>query len=234
MDMLNYAVTAAEKAMQSICLSAMGLPVLIAALVIALLTCFLGLKVFRIWMAFLGFVLGFAVGYGIPANLLAVDVRIAVGIGVAAGVLLAILLFWVYKVSVMLYCLISGTLMAASFIHPKSLLWWGLCIAIGLVIALIALKLAEPIVILLSALGGGFMAASLTGKIFGIEDTTVLLIIAGALSVLGMLVQFIMEGHKRGKRAVKTAGKIRNDKSVELEIEAARHLIDNESDEESE
>ncbi len=230
MNMTYDAGAIADQILQSEYLKAVMTPGLIAVLAAALLTCFLGLKVFRIWMGLAGLVLGLAAGYGIPVYLLELDSRIGIAVGIAAGILLAVLAYKPYLVSVLLYCWITGTVTAAAFLSPKGLLWWGICLGIGLIIGLIGLKLAEPVVILMTGISGGLSAASAVGALFAVSSQTILWIIGGALAVLGIALQFVLEGQKRGKQARKKAATIRNTKSVENEIAAARSIIDDDEE----
>ena len=101
MNMTYDAGAIADQILQSEYLKAVMTPGLIAVLAAALLTCFLGLKVFRIWMGLAGLVLGLAAGYGIPVYLLELDSRIGIAVGIAAGILLAGLAYKPYLVSVL-------------------------------------------------------------------------------------------------------------------------------------
>lgn len=225
MDLINNTGSIADKFFRTGYLENAEMPVLIAALVIALLTCFLGLKVFRIWMGVLGLAVGLGAGYWLPVNLFHVDKVIGLVIGIVLGILLAVLAYKLYLASVMLYCWLMGALLAAYFIRPDSLVWWALCFAIGLAAGLIGLKFAEPIVIMITGLNGGITAAIAAAYLISFQDETLTLAAGAVLAVAGIVVQFILEGRRRGKQAVKKAETIREAKSVETEIEAARSVI---------
>lgn len=200
-------------------------------LVLSILICFFGVKIFRAVMAVIGFAGGFVLGFWITAVLLKQQPEIGLASGAVVGIIFAVLIAKIYIVSVMLCSWMFGTLAAILLIRPADLLWMAVCIGIGLVTALVSLKFSEPMIILVTSLAGGLWASGFITEFIGVSGKLTLYGIALILAGIGLVVQFILEGRKKGKQAVAAARSIRSEKSIENEIEAARALISDDDDE---
>ena len=107
-----------------------------------------------------------------------------------------------------------------------------MCVGIGLVFALLTIKLFVPVLMLLTGVTGA-VCISQAGTVLlghaGVELERWMVTLAFAvLAVLGILAQFLMESGKRQKLHLKKAAEIREQNSTENEVDKARALLDEE------
>lgn len=197
----------------------------IAVLVLAVITCFLGIKVFRIWMALIGFLAGFVVGFYIPVEALQLDAVIGLAAGVILGAVLCIVCAKIYIVSVMFASWLFMTMALLVIVQPEAWMWILVCAGIGLIPALVALRFAEPMVIIATGLWGGMTALQSAAEILAFSERIIILVVGLVAACFGVMVQFVLEGRRQGKKEVAAAKHIRSEKSIENEIEAARSVI---------
>lgn len=203
----------------------------IAVIVLAVLTCFFGVKIFRIWMALIGFLTGCVIGFYIPVNALQLSVGVGLIAGLIVGIVLAVISAKIYVISVMFASwLFSATAMVV-ILQPKTWLWMLVCAGIGIIPALISLKFAEPMVIIATGMFGGITVAAKGAELLGFSEQIIVWILGLVAACFGIMVQFILEGRKQGKKEVAAAKHIRSEKSIENEIEAARSLFSDDEEE---
>lgn len=203
----------------------------IAVIVLAVLTCFFGVKIFRIWMALIGFLTGCVIGFYIPVNALQLSVGVGLIAGLIVGIVLAAISAKIYVISVMFASwLFSATAMVV-ILQPKTWLWMLVCAGIGIIPALISLKFAEPMVIIATGMFGGITVAAKGAELLGFSEQIIVWIVGLVAACFGIMVQFILEGRKQGKKEVAAAKHIRSEKSIENEIEAARSLFSDDEEE---
>lgn len=203
----------------------------IAVIVLAALTCFFGVKIFRIWMALIGFLTGCVIGFYIPVNALQLSVGVGLIAGLIVGIVLAVISAKIYVISVMFASwLFSATAMVV-ILQPKTWLWMLVCAGIGIIPALISLKFAEPMVIIATGMFGGITVSAKGAELLGFSEQIIVWIVGLVAACFGIMVQFILEGRKQGKKEVAAAKHIRSEKSIENEIEAARSLFSDDEEE---
>lgn len=203
----------------------------IAVIVLAALTCFFGVKIFRIWMALIGFLTGCVIGFYIPVNALQLSVGVGLIAGLIVGIVLAVISAKIYVISVMFASwLFSATAMVV-ILQPKTWLWMLVCAGIGIIPALISLKFAEPMVIIATGMFGGITVVAKGAELLGFSEQIIVWIVGLVAACFGIMVQFILEGRKQGKKEVAAAKHIRSEKSIENEIEAARSLFSDDEEE---
>lgn len=203
----------------------------IAVIVLAALTCFFGVKIFRIWMAVIGFFAGFVIGFYIPVNALQLSIGVGLIAGLILGIVLAIVSAKIYIVSVMFASWLFSVSALLGILQPKTWLWMLVCAGIGVIPAIISLKFAEPMVIIATGLFGGITAAAKGAELLGFSEQIIVWIVGLVAACFGIMVQFILEGRKQGKKEVTAAKHIRSEKSIENEIEAARSLFSDDEEE---
>lgn len=203
----------------------------IAVIVLAALTCFFGVKIFRIWMAVIGFFAGFIIGFYIPVNALQLSIGVGLIAGLILGIVLAIVSAKIYIVSVMFASWLFSVSALLVILQPKTWLWMLVCAGIGVIPAIISLKFAEPMVIIATGLFGGITAAAKGAELLGFSEQIIVWIVGLVAACFGIMVQFILEGRKQGKKEVAAAKHIRLEKSIENEIEAARSLFSDDEEE---
>ena len=102
-----------------------------------------------------------------------------------------------------------------------------ICLGVGLVIAVITAILMDPIIIVLSSVGGGIVAGLAVSALPGL-DLNILLTygICAVLAILGIVVQFMMKSREVGKKEKRYSESVKEEKSVETEVEKARMLLE--------
>ncbi|MEG0590404.1 MAG: DUF4203 domain-containing protein, partial [Lachnospiraceae bacterium] len=197
----------------------------IVAVVLGMIACFLGLRLVKLWISLLGLLLGGTVGYVAGVGFGATK-GIALIFGAALGIVIAILLCYLHKVGVFLLCLIVAAAIGSTLLQPASILFVGICAAIGLVAALISLKWGDPMVIVCTVIGGALCTGTALVQFIHMTGSYYEYIISGGLALIGFILQFLYASKKVNKKSVAKAKKIRAEKSVENEVEAARAILD--------
>lgn len=202
-----------------------NLPALIAIIVFSLLTCFFGLKMIRLWSALIGLLIGLMAGYtvGLICGLEVVPALLA---GAAAGVVLAALSGALMSFGIFIFVLTAGAYLGISILNPQSWLTAGICAAIGLILATLAMKFKKSLTIIFTAAAGGLASGFAIVQVAGLNRTFMPYIIAVVLIALGIIVQFFDVSKKANKKILEKAEKIKQEVSVENDIEAAKSILD--------
>ena len=180
--------------------------ILAFTLLFAVLQCFFGYKLLKVWIGLIGFLVGFGLGFLISQTLVDGKAYIPALIGIVAGVVFALLAFRIYLIGVFIYC---GAI-AAGAVHalpmPEKDGWdvlgIVLCVAAFLIVGFLATKFARPFIIAVTAATGAVrVAESLQGMSDALARNHALVwMIILALAAAGMAVQFFTtRGKKRGK-----------------------------------
>lgn len=198
----------------------------VAAVVLGLVICFFGLKLIRILAAITGICIGAAAGaalalvFGLQRTAVLAAAAVGAVLFACLGAILrrvgGFLFVWVLTAGVLEWILAPGTV---SF-HL-------ICLGVGLVIAVITAILMDPIIIVLSSIEGGIMAGLAVSAIPGL-DLNILLTygICAALAILGIVVQFMMKSREVGKKEKRYSEAVKEEKSMETEVEKARMLLE--------
>lgn len=201
-----------------------------AAIVIGLLICFLGLKLVKVLGALVGFFLGAAIG-GAAGFLIGLDGLAFAGVVVAGGIIFGLLSWFLYRIGVFLLVLVEIFGVAVTILKPESWILAAVGLAVALVLAILAVIYVEPFVIVVTGLAGGIAAGSNIALLAGLNDTSWIGLAAGAvIAVIGIIVQFMMQSRKVGKKEKNYSEKIKEQDSMESEVEKARHLLDDDDD----
>ena len=88
---------------------------------LALLNCFLGYRLKKLWISMIGFLLGIAIGAGITA-LFSENKTVILAAGLVVGILVALLSFRLYLIGVFFYAVLSAYPLIAGLIGKE--LWW--------------------------------------------------------------------------------------------------------------
>lgn len=203
---------------------------LIGILAVSVLVCILGLNIRKLWTILAGFLTGLGLGYyaGLSFGMESV---VALGIGAAAGLILAILAIFLNVVGVFFLCLLlaayTGVLAVPSALTMKAVI----CLGIALVIALISIKLKDPMTIVCTVAAGSITAGLAAMPLFGLDVDYYQYIISAVLAVIGLISQILYASRKVAKQDIKKAKEIKAEQSVENEVEAARAILDEEETE---
>ena len=213
-----------------IVLISLGITVLLG-----ILSCFFGLKLARFWSFLTVFVIGTGAAAAVAMQITS-DETLSGIIGLAAGIILAIVFAILKRAGMFVTAFVLGAALSIYCLVPADLIWVLVGVGIGLVFALLTIKLFVPVLMLLTGVTGA-VCISQAGTVLlghaGVELERWMVTLAFAvLAVLGILVQFLMESGKRQKLHLKKAAEIREQNSTENEVDKARALLDEEFKEE--
>lgn len=228
---MNEVVTRIDQITGTGMLFLQNMTVLIITIVIGLILGLFGLKLVRVWAAFMGFLLGAAAGGGI-AGAAHLSEMASVGVMLGSALLMAVLACIFYKVGIFFYMifLVSGFCVLITRMSTLPVL--GISLVLGLVVAIITIKVFDPLVIIVTSISGGFMAGSAAVSMVGMSENIIAVIaVPLAAIILCMCVQFIMRSRQVGRRQEKKADEKRQQISRETEVEKARLLLDDEPEE---
>lgn len=198
---------------------------LIVTTVIGIFLSMFGLKLIRLWSALLGLVAGAGIGFAVT-ELAGLEPMIVVGATIGGGIVLAFLAGFFYRFGIFLLALLIGTYIAILFVNPQDWIFLGVCLAIGIVIALLALKFVEPIMIVVTSIIGGVLAGDAIATLAELGNPIFRYGIMVLVAIVGGIIQFTMESGKRKKKNLKKAAEIREQNSTENEVEKARAMFD--------
>lgn len=198
---------------------------LIVTTVIGIFLSMFGLKLIRLWSALLGLVAGAGIGFAVT-ELAGLEPMIVVGATIGGGIVLAFLAGFFYRFGIFLMALLTGTYIAILFVNPQDWIFLGVCLAIGLVIALLALKFVEPIMIVVTSILGGVLAGHAIATLAEFDNPIFGYGIMVLVAIVGGIIQFTLESGKRKKKNLKKAAEIREQNSTENEVEKARAMFD--------
>lgn len=203
--------------------------VLVATIIVGLLISFFGLKLVRVLTTIVGFVLGAGIGLIISNILGWSGITVAI-VTLGCAVVLAALSFFLYRMGVFLMVLVTVFGLATTIIFAGNNITNMMLIifaAVALVVAILSAIFVEPLVIVVTAIWGAVDASLAIVAATGLEGN--LLITSGiavAISIVGMIIQFMMHSRKIGKKEKKQAAIIKEQDSVESEVEKARLVLD--------
>ncbi|RHS81758.1 TMEM198/TM7SF3 family protein [Firmicutes bacterium AM43-11BH] len=198
---------------------------LIVTTVIGIFLSMFGLKLIRLWSALLGLVAGAGIGFAVT-ELAGLEPMIVVGATIGGGIVLAFLAGFFYRFGIFLMALLTGVYIAILFVNPQNWIFLGVCLAIGLVIALLALKFVEPIMIVVTSILGGVLAGDAIATLAEFDNPIFRYGIMVLVAIVGGIIQFTLESGKRKKKNLKKAAEIREQNSTENEVEKARAMFD--------
>lgn len=198
---------------------------LIVTTVIGIFLSMFGLKMIRLWSALLGLVAGAGIGFAVT-ELAGLEPMIVVGATIGGGIVLAFLAGFFYRFGIFLLALLSGTYIAILFVNPQDWIFLGVCLAIGIVISLLALKFVEPIMIVVTSIIGGVLAGDAIATLAELDNPIFRYGIMVLVAIVGGIIQFTLESGKRKKKSLKKAAEIREQNSTENEVEKARAMFD--------
>lgn len=198
----------------------------IAAIVIGLLFCLFGNKIMRVIATLAGFCAGAGIGVLITQTAKTsglTNILIIFGCAIA----LTALSFFVFRIGIFITALGMVSAVALSVVDVTVSLQIIIALAVTLVLAILAMIFMEPVVIIITALAGGFAAGNGIAGLAGFTDNPFIgLGIGAALAVIGMIVQFMMQSRKVGKKERLYSRRVKEKDSMESEVEKAKMFLD--------
>ncbi len=166
--------------------------VTISGTVLAALNCFLGFKLQKLWIVLYGAMLGATLGAAILPEETAKWIMICVALVI--GVLFGALAFKLYKLGVFLFCLALASLLVCRFVPLTGWALAGVCLVAGILLGLLAIRFTRDVLIISTAIQGGFVLAdsfcNYTGVLNWDYGEILLLIVGVVLTFAGVAVQY--------------------------------------------
>ena len=182
-----------------------GIAGAVAVLILALVFAFFGYKAMRVFSTLVGLFIGAVAGYGIASALklpfvwtLVIPAVLAVG--------LAVLAWFFYKGGMFVLILFAAAFVAFTFVHEyagidRVVIEWVIAGIIGAVFAVLTMIVYRPLLIISSALTGGYVFSTLLFSKVHIPDAKTnmicVLTVGGVLFLAGMLFQFLTTKKKK-------------------------------------
>ena len=190
--------------------SRMNMGIIGAMIIVGVLLALFGLKLVKLFTALCGFGIGAAIGAGVvqvmhPSQMTGMIILFG------CAVVMAVLAFFLHKLGIFITVFIVSMAIAVTANMPHSLLIAGIYVVVSLILAILAVIFTEPLMIVVTAFAGGMSVG-----------TAVVMLVA----IIGMIVQFMMQSRKLGKKEKKFSEKIKEQDSVESEVEKARMILD--------
>lgn len=201
--------------------------IIIAALIVAgVLLALLGLKLVKLFIALCGFGIGAAIGVA-ATQIFKISGTTGVIVIFGCALVLAVLAFFLHKIGVFLTVFIASMVIAVMANMPQSLTIMGVYAIISLILAVLAVIFTEPLMIVVTSFAGGISIGTAVIMLVELPYAGVIrLAISIVVAVIGMVVQFMMQSRKLGKKEKKFSEEVKEKASVESEVEKARMILD--------
>ena len=187
--------------------------------------CLTGWKFVRVWAVIFGFVSG-TVGGAAVAYFAGLTVDYIWIPGLAVGVILTALSIWKKKVGGFWFCWLMAALVGVHLLKPDSVILWGVCIGVGLLVAVLFIWFSSIVTIFVTSIFGGMVTGSCIYYLLPVNMRLIHIVLCIVAAVLGVWIQMLMESGKQKKSNLKTAEKIRENNSTENDVERARNWIE--------
>lgn len=173
------------------------------SLIIALLGCFFGYKLSKLFMSLTGLLVGAAAGGFIGTTFLDGSGAIVAICVLVGAIVLSILAYRIYQAGIFLLCFGLAFMAAASALPFTGDIQFFLSVVIGFIVGSLALKFIRPVIIITSAVVCGSSAAgclTVLGQYMNIDIlSSSPLFLTVIVIVLGLLVQFLTTSGGRHK-----------------------------------
>lgn len=207
-------------------------PALVISAVIGLIVCLFGLKLVRFLNAICGLAVGAVLGI-LAAYLIQTDLKIGLAIVAAAALILTIMSAVFKKFGAFLLCL-SVALEVVGMFQMQNFTMLAVTGVAGIIIAVLTMIWFEPLVIIETSLSGGMGLGNAVAQMVGIKNPYITLGICAAGIAIGLIVQFMMKSREIGRREARHSRQVKEEISIESEIDRARSILDLDDEEEDE
>lgn len=207
-------------------------PALVISAVIGLIVCLFGLKLVRFLNAICGLAVGAVLGI-LAAYLIQTDLKIGLAIVAAAALILTIVSAVFKKFGAFLLCL-SVALEVVGMFQMQNFTMLAVTGVAGIIIAVLTMIWFEPLVIIVTSLSGGMGLGNAVAQMVGIKNPYITLGICAAGIAIGLIVQFMMKSREIGRREARHSRQVKEEISIESEIDRARSILDLDDEEEDE
>lgn len=207
-------------------------PALVISAVIGLIACLFGLKLVRFLNAICGLAVGAVLGI-LAAYLIQTDLKIGLAIVAVAALILTIVSAVFKKFGAFLLCL-SVALEVVGMFQMQNFTMLAVTGVAGIIIAVLTMIWFEPLVIIVTSLSGGMGLGNAVAQMVGIQNPYITLGICAVGIAIGLIVQFMMKSREIGRREARHSRQVKEEISIESEIDRARSILDLDDEEEDE
>lgn len=200
--------------------------VLIAIVVVGVIISLFGLKLVRVLSAMMGLGTGAVIG-AVIGTVAGLDTTKMVATIAVCGVVLCIMCAVLRKFGIFVMTFLGSWGTFVTLVEARSVIVLGICAAVALVIAILTVIFAEFLVIFVTGIVGGVEAGMALPFLLGMTKIGWIgYVMSAAIAVIGITVQTMMQSRKIGKREKIFSKKIKEQVSMESEVEKARMLLD--------
>ncbi len=205
--------------------STLMLPVLLFTFGVT--NCILGYRLMRFWMMLVGFAFGTTAAY-LFVRYMEIefpDNYVYLGVLLGAGAGFALVSFFLYRAGIFLMAAVLGAAASIYLIYPTTSASFYLCLLIGVILGVGALRYEKPVIIITTSLFGGILAGYSLARLISCPEMYMLLLSLGFVAG-GCLVQFLLNKTPRKETVsfVETMNKNGYPSSSALERSQKRRL----------
>ena len=124
----------------------------VIALILALIGCFFGYKLSRLFMGITGFIAGAIIGQIVASQILHVEGFASVLCIILCGAVIASLAFWIYRIGIFILCFALAFSAAGTLFPFEGDVQFFANVITGLIVGVLAVKYMRPVIILTSAI----------------------------------------------------------------------------------
>lgn len=200
---------------------------------VGVVICFFGLKLVRILSALIGLSAGVCIGIAVTSVLGFTGVQTLIACLVCALVL-AVLCAVVRKFGIFVLTLISTMGVVSSILWPRTWILAGICAAVSLLLAVLSIVKTEAVATVITGISGGLSAGTSIAVLTGLNGKNgwIGYVISAALAFIGIWFQFMMQSRKIGKKEKVYSRQVREEVSMESEVERARLILEDDEEDE--
>ena len=166
-------------------------------LLFGLLNCLLGFRLLRFWVMLAGFVMGAAMAVLTVRYMGIDDKMIFLAAGIVAGIVVAILAFLSYRAGIFILAAVLGIAGGIYFLHPRTSAVFFICILAGAILGALSFRFSKQVIIVGTSLLGGVLSSFSISRLLKFDLRTYGILLAAALAVIGMLIQFAINRSPR-------------------------------------
>lgn len=203
---------------------------------VGVVICLFGLKLVRILSALIGLAAGVCIGIAIASVLKFTGMQILIA-SLVCALVLAVLCAVIRKFGIFVLTLISTMGIVSSLLWPRTWILAGVCAAVSLIMSVLSILKTEAVVTVVTGISGGLSAGMSIAALIGLNEKNwwIGYVISAALALIGIWFQFMMQSRKIGKKEKVYSRQVREEVSMESEVERARLIMeDDEEDGEGE
>lgn len=163
--------------------------ILLAGMIFALLNCFMGYRLRKVWGTLLGLAIGAVAGGAAAWYYLGGKQSYILIAGALAALFLGMIAWCFYKAGIFILCTGLIYWLASSFISGEDVTSRIICLAVGIVVATMALGYERHVVIVITALCGGIGAVKCLFELSKMQENVAVWLLGLILGVFGIVIQ---------------------------------------------